>query len=455
MSLALTEDPTRRYGLSTDNCETALPSYKETHLSTASTAPGGAGAPPQSFAALRHRGYRAYLSGNALAMMADSIEHVVTYWVAFQKFHSPALGGFAVLSHWLPFLLFSTLTGALADRIDPRRLVQFGMCLFMFCSLAWSVLILTDSLQMWHAALLLLIHGCAGVFWGPPGQLLIHDIVGPKQLPSAVRLMATSRYLGLLAGPAVGAFFLLVFGAPHGLMINAFLYLPLMLWLWKAPYGPRFRPASATPPVAVRGFADILSTARAIAGQRTIISMILLSGSASLIVANAYQAQMPEFGRDLGHGDAGMMYSALLAADAAGALTGGIVLESQGLQPNPRTAFILAMLWCCAIAGFALSHFYVLSLVLLFIAGFLELSFNSMAQALVQIHAPAEIRGRVIGLYSMAGLGLRAFSGITVGIMGGVVGIHESLSLSALTLLVLLGLLFGFALPRPAPRRGA
>ncbi|HXJ00403.1 MAG TPA: MFS transporter [Micropepsaceae bacterium] len=421
-------------------------------MSTASTAPQGAGTPPRSFAALRHSGFRAYLTGNALAMMADSVEHVITYWVAFQKFHSPALGGFAVVSHWLPFLLFSTLSGALADRVDPRRLVQIGMGLFMFCSLAWSVLILTDSLQMWHAAVLLLIHGCAGVFWGPPGQLLIHDIVGPTQLPSAVRLMATSRYLGLLAGPAVGAIFLLGLGAPHGLMVNAALYLPLMLWLWKAPYGPRFRAPSTTPPAAIRGLSDIIATARAISAQRTIVSMILLSGSASLIVANAYQAQMPEFGRDLGHGDAGVMYSALLAADAAGALTGGIVLESRGLPPNPRTAFALAMLWCCAIAGFALTSFYPLALAILFAAGFLELSFNSMAQALVQINAPPPIRGRVIGLYSMAGLGLRAFSGVTVGILGGVIGIHWSLSLSALTLLALLALLFGVAPARPVPQ---
>src|SRR5580692_11617491 len=120
-----------------------------------------------AFAALRLPGYRAHFTTYVLAMMADNVEHVITYWVAFQKFHSPALGGFAVISHWLPFLLFSTLAGALADRFDPRRLVQIGMCLFMFCSLAWSVLIFSDSLQMWHAAVLLLIHGCAGVFWGP------------------------------------------------------------------------------------------------------------------------------------------------------------------------------------------------------------------------------------------------------------------------------------------------
>jgi len=72
-----------------------------------------------SFFALRQPVFRAYFFGAASAMMADSIEHVITYWIAFQKFHSPTLGGFAMLSHWLPFLLFSTLSGALADRFDP------------------------------------------------------------------------------------------------------------------------------------------------------------------------------------------------------------------------------------------------------------------------------------------------------------------------------------------------
>ena len=94
--------------------------------------------PPRAFAALKAPGYGLYLVGSALAMMADSIEHVISYWMMFQKFQSPALGGFAVLSHWLPFLLFSVYSGALADRFDPRRLIQVGMVLFMLCSLGWG-----------------------------------------------------------------------------------------------------------------------------------------------------------------------------------------------------------------------------------------------------------------------------------------------------------------------------
>lgn len=117
---------------------------------------------PRSFAALHHPGARAYLLGTALAMNADAVEHVITYLVIWEKFQSPTLGGFAVVAHWLPFLFFSIHTGALADRFDPRRVIQAAMVLFMAVSAAWGFLFMTDSLQMWHAVILLILHGLAG-----------------------------------------------------------------------------------------------------------------------------------------------------------------------------------------------------------------------------------------------------------------------------------------------------
>ncbi len=84
--------------------------------------------------------------------------------------------------------------------------------------------------------------------------------------------------------------------------------------------------------------------------------------------------------------------------------------------------------------GFSLATSYPLALALLFTAGFFELSFNAMAQTLVQLNAPPEMRGRVLGLFNMASLGLRAFSGVTVGLVGSVIGIHWSLALSALVI---------------------
>ena len=408
-----------------------------------------------SFLALRHRGFRIYFVTSAVAMMADNIEHVISYWVMYEKFQSPALAGFAVVSHWLPFLLFSVYSGALADRFDSRRVIQAGMVFFIVASLGWGLLFVTDALEMWHAVVLLIIHGLAGVLWGPAGQLLVHEIVGAEALQSGVRLNATARWLGQLMGPAVGGGLMLALGPAYGLLVNALIYLPLVLWLWRAPYGLRFRKSESPPARAARGFSQIAATARAVAGDRTIVSMILLAGGGSLIVGNAYQAQMPEFAHDFGHSSADLTYSLLLAANAAGALVAGVVLEARGLmQPRPHTTFILAMLWCCAIGVFALTSVYPLALALLFTAGFFQLSFNAMAQTLVQLHAPAAIRGRVIGLFNTASLGLRAFSGVTVGIMGELIGVHWSLALSAMVLLAIIVGLLAFTM-RSARRAAA
>jgi sugar phosphate permease len=84
--------------------------------------------------------------------------------------------------------------------------------------------------------------------------------------------------------------------------------------------------------------------------------------------------------------------------------------------------------------------------VLMFVAGFMNLTFNAMAQTLVQIHAPPQLRGRMIGLYNMSNNGLRAFSGLTVGLLGAAIGIHWSLALSALVLLMIAVVLLAFSM---------
>jgi len=385
-----------------------------------------------AFAALRIRGYRAHVGTYLMAMMADNIEHVISYWMCWQKFHSPALGGFAVVSHWLPFLLLSVPAGALADRFDPRRLIQCGMGLFIAASLGWGFFFLTGTLQMWHAMLLLVLHGCAGVLWQTSSQLLLHDIVPAATLQSAVRLNATARSLGVLVGPAVGGALMLALGPTAGIFTNALFYLPAVLWLWKAPYGPRFRPGHQPIARAVRGLSDIVQTLRDIAPNPLLTAMLTLAGATSFFIGNSYQAQMPAFAHDLGHGDPGVSYSALLAADAAGALIAGVLLESGGwLTPAPRKAMALAAAWALALGAFSQAGSYPLALGLLFTAGFLELSFGSMVQTLVQMNAPAAIRGRVIGLFNMASLGMRTFSGVIVGLVGDFTGVHRSLLLAA------------------------
>jgi MFS family permease len=134
-----------------------------------------------------------------------------------------------------------------------------------------------------------------------------------------------------------------------------------------------------------------------------------------------------------------------------GAILAAVVLESRGFLPlTPRTALVLAMVWCAALAGFAVASFYPVAVTLLVVAGFVELSFNSMAQALVQLNAPTHMRGRIVGVFVMSSLGMRTFSGVTVGVVGAMIGVHYSIVLAACILFVLLVALF-LAVTRTKP----
>ena len=396
-----------------------------------------------AFGAIRHRDFRVYFAASSLAMTGDSIEHVISYWMIFQVFHSPALAGFAVISHWLPFLLFSVYIGSLADRFDCRKLIQLAHGLLMLVSLAWGVLFLTGRLEAWHSVALLIIHGIAGAIFDPAGMLIIHDIVGQEHLQSAIRLSVSARQLAILLGPAVGGGLMLLVGPGWGLVLNVLLSLPLIIVMALTARTGHTRDGGPAPRASGLGLGESARVFLEVRGDRRVALMIVLAGVTSLLVGNAYQAQMPEFAQHFGADKGGARYSALLAANAAGAITGALLLESTGtLQPKARTAIVCAALWSAAIGLFPVAPSYGVALTILFIAGALNIAFAAMAQTIVQLMAPPALRGRVVGLFGMAHLGLRVGSGVSVGLLGSVIGVYWALSLSAgALLLVVLGLL--------------
>jgi MFS family permease len=396
------------------------------------------------FAALRIPAYRSYFTCSLLSMMADSIEHVITYWVMFQAFHSAALAGFAVISHWVPFLIFSLQAGALADRHDCRQLIQISQALYILASLGWALLFLTGGLQAWHAVVLLTIHGAAGVLWAPATQLMVHDIVPAEDLPSAIRLNASTRYLAILLGPAVGGGLMLLVGPAWGLLTNVLIYLPFTILLLRFPYTGHSAHGAARNTRAL-GLADVWTVFGAVRHDSRIMSMIIIAGATSFLVGNAFQAQMPAYANFLGADDTGTRYTVLLAADAAGAVIGMLLLETANFsRPSVQLAIAAAGLWGVTMGLFPLTRNYSVAVALLVLAGVFNIAFQSMAQTLVQLLAPGAIRGRVVGLFNMAMLGLRAGSGLTVGLLGTVVGVRLSLAVSSgLVVLVAIALALG------------
>jgi MFS family permease len=423
----------------------------KTESAPSAKSPSAGGNRKVAFAALRHKPFRIYLPASFAAQAGDNMEHIISYFAMYQAFHSPLLAGYAVISHWLPVLLFGMYAGAMADRFDCRRLVQISTATNAIAQIGWGYLLVTNQLQPWHAVILLTLHGIAALFHGPAGQLIMHDMVGREDLQSAVRLSATSRQLGVLLGPAIGGALMLAVGPGVALFINSMTQVPLALWLVFAPYTGHLRDAEG--PRERRGLSPLamVTTVRELSNNRSVVAMLAVVALTAVLVGNAFQSQMPEFAEDLGDPDGGHGYTALQMSQAAGALVGGLTLEATGfLRPSVPLGIAAAVIFGLSVAAFAWAPTIEIAVGLLFLTGMMRLALSTTAQTIVQLEAPAAIRGRALGLFATAQQGLQVGAGFTVGVIGAVIGVHMSLGIAGLTLAAACIALFVWAMRRRA-----
>lgn len=386
------------------------------------------------FAALRAPWYKGYLAGSVLMMGGDNLEHAITYWVMWQTFHSPVLAGLAVLTHWLPHLFFAIPLGALADRFDCRPLIQLSALLFIAASVIWGILFATNSLQPWEAVALLLLHGFASAIWKAPDQLMLYDMVGPNDLPSAVRLTATGITLGQLVGPALGAVLLFTVGPTTGMFLNVAMYLPFLIYLFVVPSTGHVRDAARR---AASHLRDIVSVLRDVPKYPSILVVMILQGAIALFIGVALMPLLPEFGTLLGQSSNGAGYAVLVSSMAAGATAAGITLEAIGrIRASTRLAIVAGIAFAASILVFALSHSYPVSIAALIVAGASSLTAASTSQTIVQLEAPSERRGRFVGAAGMTAQGFQAGSGILIGVLAGGLGVAGGVATAATALLL-------------------
>ena len=385
------------------------------------------------FAALRAPWYKGYLAGGVLMMGGDTLEHAITYWVMWQTFHSPLLAGLAVLTHWLPHLFFSIPFGGLADRFDCRRLIQIAALLFIGVSITWGVLFATGGLQQWECVALLLVHGFASAIWKAPDQLMLYDMVGPKDLPSAVRLTATGITLGQLVGPALGALLLFTVGPTIGMFLNVAMYLPFLTYLFIVPITGHLRDSARRAAPHLR---DIVSVLRDVPRYPSILVVMILQGAIALFVGVALMPLLPEFGGILGQDANGACYAVLVSAMAAGATVAGVTLEAIGrIRASTRLAIVAGIAFAVSILVFSVSRSYPVSIVALIVAGASSLTAASTSQTIVQLQAPSDRRGRFVGAAGMTAQGFQAGSGILIGLLAGALGVSGGIAAAATALL--------------------
>jgi MFS family permease len=168
------------------------------------------------------------------------------------------------------------------------------------------------------------------------------------------------------------------------------------------------------------GLAGAVRVFRGVSRDRVLAAMIVLAGLGAFFVGSALQTAMPAVAAGMADPDSpprgGTAYSVLLFANGLGGVLGGLVLEGTGwFELTVRSALWTTLVYGATSAFFALSHDYLIAAPLLIIGGIANLAALSITQTVVQLRAPREKKGQVIGVYGVGANGMRIDGGFTVG----------------------------------------
>jgi MFS family permease len=231
----------------------------------------------------------------------------------------------------------------------------------------------------------------------------------------------------------VGSALLLGLGPTGGIFANIAIYLPLTILMARTKYTGHLREGIVAKE-RVSALAS-LKVLRDVGRDQVLVAMIILAGLGSFFVGSAMQTAMPEIADTTGGISSTTAYSVLLFANGLGGVLGGILLEGTGrIKLSVRAAIWSTAVYGATSALFAFSHQYLVGALLLVVGGVANLAALSITQTVVQLRAPREKRGQVIGVYGMSANGLRLGSGFTVGILGAALGLRLSLGVSALAM---------------------
>ena len=376
----------------------------------AGLAAAAAGPPRVRFAALEVRTFRWYWAASWVSGTGDGMENVIRNVLVVQLAGAaaPFWLGMMVFAHWIPFTFFSLFGGVLADRYDNRKVQIVSQLLLMCAALGVAYATLAGFVTVWWIFGLLLLHGFAGAIGNPAQQTLIHAIVGRERLLSAISLNSSARQLSQVIGPAVAGFIVVAFGPGLGFLVNALTFIPLLLLLT----------VIRVTPLAERSRAPILASLRDglgfVRGRPLIAALIGAEMLGVIFLGHTFNSFLVLFAYDVLHVDA-LGYSFLLVGSGIGAVGAAIYLAYAHRQHTGRFILGAAMAEMIAILLFAFSTSYAASFALLLAVGASAVLTQSLTNTTIQVTAPNELRGRVMGAYTFATQGMRVLNGPILG----------------------------------------
>ena len=391
------------------------------------------------FRSFRHRDFAVFWSGNFLSNIGTWMQTVALGWLVLEITDSAWMVGVNGFVTAAPTLLFTLIGGAIADRVDRRRLMLVMQSGMLALALLLGTLTLLEKIDLRSILVIAFLSGLAMAINYPAYQALYPELVKEEDLLNAVALNSAQFNIARAVGPTVAGLALGAVGVAACFYLNAVSFLGLIVaLLFIRP--PQFIPhkGGSVWQAMREGFGFV--------GERRLILLLLsVSGFLSLF-GLPFVILMPVFARDLlGVGASGLGY--LMGGAGLGASLCAIVLAYIGEPRNKsRTITSSAMTFSLALVGFSMSGSFWLSFGLLSVLGAAMVGTLAVTNTSIQRLTPPRMRGRVMSMYNLSLLGLAPLGSLQAGAVAEVLGARVALGYGGVLCLVYFAGLF-FLLP--------
>jgi MFS family permease len=376
---------------------------------------------------LRYRNYRLFFIGRGLSLIGVWMQRMALLWLVYRLTDSKALLGAEAFCSQILTLPLAPLAGALADRIDRRKLMIASQAVAMGQALLLAVLTLTNHINIAAILGLSLVLGLVNAFDIPVRQSFIVEMLEDRNdLPNAIALNSLLFNISRVVGPALAG--LVVAAANEGIcfLVNALSFLAVIVSLMAMRVPAMVRPATQRSiwKHLAEGYvyAKNSRAIRAILGQRVMISFFTVP----------FLTLMPVFAQDILRGGPKTL-GLLMTFVGFGALAGAVCLASlSNVSKLGRIVAVSTVVFGVWLMAFAWSEMIAASFVLLAFVGFGMLVQNSACNALVQFIVDDEQRGRVMGFYTVAFVGILPFGNLAAGFVAERIGAQWTVTLGGL-----------------------
>ncbi len=381
------------------------------------------------FAALRHRNFRLFLTGQFISLCGTWMQTVAQGWLVLHLTDSAFAVGLVTAMGSLPILLFTLYGGVIADRVNKRRFIMVLQCLMLVEALTLGVLTTLDLITVEWVMGLAVFFGFLTAFEVPARQALVAEIVDREDLMNAIALGSSAFNLARVIGPALAGILIATLGLPACFFANAASYLAVIVSLVRMQV-PHAEGRSVTPlwTALGEGFGYIF-------GKRWPRALVIIVTTFS-IFGFSFMPLMPVFARDVLGLDASG-YGVMVASVGAGALAAAFFMAAFGSRVRQsRLVLGSSILFGAVLIAAALAP-NLWSAVLLFTLCGGVMALNGIAaNTMLQTEAPDELRGRVMGFYSFMVLGLAPFGSLQAGWLAEHFGVRVAFSLGGVVCLV-------------------